>query len=92
MQSGSLKGIRVVDLSRVLAGPWAGQLLGDFGADVIKIERPGAGDDTRAWGPPWRGEPEPGVRPDAAYFTCANRNKRSKTCGLERSQSTSLKP
>jgi len=77
MQRGALEGIRVVDLSRVLAGPWAGQMLGDLGADVIKIERPGNGDDTRSWGPPWRGTPVEGMRPDAAYFTCANRNKRS---------------
>ncbi|HEX2138147.1 MAG TPA: CaiB/BaiF CoA-transferase family protein [Woeseiaceae bacterium] len=70
-----LEGIRVVDLSRILAGPWAAQLLADYGADVIKIERPGSGDDTRRWGPPWIGE-------DAAYFHCANRNKRSVTVDL----------
>jgi crotonobetainyl-CoA:carnitine CoA-transferase CaiB-like acyl-CoA transferase len=71
----ALSGIRVVDASRVLAGPWATQLLADLGADVIKVERPGTGDDTRSFGPPWfqgaNGERE------AAYFTCANRNKRS---------------
>jgi crotonobetainyl-CoA:carnitine CoA-transferase CaiB-like acyl-CoA transferase len=69
-----LDGIRVLDLSRVLAGPWCTQLLGDLGADVIKIERPGAGDDTRHWGPPWHGE---GDRRVAAYFLSANRGKRS---------------
>jgi formyl-CoA transferase len=69
-----LDGIRVLDLSRVLAGPWCTQLLGDLGADVIKIERPGAGDDTRHWGPPWHGE---GNRRVAAYFLSANRGKRS---------------
>jgi crotonobetainyl-CoA:carnitine CoA-transferase CaiB-like acyl-CoA transferase len=69
-----LAGIRVLDLSRVLAGPWAGQMLADYGADVLKVERPGMGDDTRSWGPPWWGEGEERV---AAYFICANRGKRS---------------
>ena len=72
--TGPLDGIRVLDLSRVLAGPWCTQLLGDLGADVIKIERPGAGDDTRHWGPPWHGEGDKRV---AAYFLSANRGKRS---------------
>ncbi len=73
---GPLDGVVVLDLSRVLAGPWATQVLADLGAEVIKIERPGAGDDTRNWGPPFtaRADGEPG---DAAYFLCANRNKRS---------------
>ena len=69
-----LAGVRVLDLSRVLAGPWAGQLLADYGADVIKVERPGAGDDTRAWGPPWW---TAGERTESAYYLCANRGKRS---------------
>jgi crotonobetainyl-CoA:carnitine CoA-transferase CaiB-like acyl-CoA transferase len=71
----ALHGVRVIDMSRVLAGPWATQLLADLGADVIKVERPGSGDDTRSFGPPWFEDGE-GVR-EAAYFTCANRNKRS---------------
>ncbi len=69
--NGALAGMRVLDLSRVLAGPWAAQTLGDLGADVIKIERPGTGDETRSWGPPFA------AGGDAAYFLCANRNKRS---------------
>lgn len=70
-----LNGVRVLDLSRVLAGPWATQLLADLGADVVKVERPGEGDDTRGWGPPWVEAPD-GER-EAAYFLCANRGKRS---------------
>ena len=62
-------------MSRVLAGPWAGQLLGDYGADVVKIERPGQGDDTRKWGPPWLGS-------ESAYFLSTNRNKRSVTVDI----------
>ncbi|MGH7108522.1 MAG: CaiB/BaiF CoA transferase family protein, partial [Acetobacteraceae bacterium] len=71
---GALAGLRVLDLSRVLAGPWASQLLGDLGAQVVKIERPGHGDDTRSWGPPFVGSPE---EKRSAYFLSANRNKRS---------------
>jgi crotonobetainyl-CoA:carnitine CoA-transferase CaiB-like acyl-CoA transferase len=76
MTHGPLAGVRVLDLSRVLAGPWATQTLADLGADVIKIERPGTGDDTRQWGPPFttRADGSPG---DAAYFLCANRGKKS---------------
>ncbi|MDZ7858094.1 CaiB/BaiF CoA-transferase family protein [Sphaerotilus sp.] len=73
----ALNGLKVLDLSRVLAGPWAGQMLADLGADVVKVERPGAGDDTRAWGPPWLKDADGRDTSDAAYFFCANRNKRS---------------
>jgi crotonobetainyl-CoA:carnitine CoA-transferase CaiB-like acyl-CoA transferase len=72
-----LAGIKVLDLSRVLAGPWASQLLGDLGADVVKVERAGSGDDTRAWGPPWLKDGEGNDTKESAYFLCANRNKRS---------------
>jgi len=77
-----LAGVRVLDLSRVLAGPWAGQLLADLGADVIKVERPGAGDDTRAWGPPTLKDEAGRDTGEAAYFLSANRNKRSVTIDL----------
>ena len=73
--AGPLSGLKVLDLSRVLAGPWASQILGDLGAEVWKIERPSAGDDTRTWGPPFV-QGANGVS-DAAYYLCANRNKRS---------------
>ncbi|SDP45954.1 Crotonobetainyl-CoA:carnitine CoA-transferase CaiB [Rhodoferax sp. OV413] len=73
---GALSHIRVLDLSRVLAGPWASQMLGDLGAEVIKIEQPGKGDDTRAWGPPFVTDAA-GQPVESAYFLCANRNKKS---------------
>jgi crotonobetainyl-CoA:carnitine CoA-transferase CaiB-like acyl-CoA transferase len=72
-----LNGIRVLDLSRVLAGPWAGQLLADLGADVVKVEKPRGGDDTRAWGPPYLKDASGRNTGEATYFLCANRNKRS---------------
>lgn len=74
--TGPLSGVRVLDLSRVLAGPWATQTLADLGAEVIKIERPGVGDDTRQWGPPFTTKAD-GSKGDAAYFLCANRGKKS---------------
>ncbi len=73
----ALAGVRVLDLSRVLAGPWCTQTLADLGADVIKIERPGSGDDTRAWGPPYLKDADGQDTTEAAYFLGANRNKRS---------------
>lgn len=82
LQPGALEGVRVLDLSRVLAGPWAGQLLADLGADVVKVERPGAGDDTRAWGPPWLNDPEGNSTGESAYYLSANRNKRSVTIDI----------
>jgi crotonobetainyl-CoA:carnitine CoA-transferase CaiB-like acyl-CoA transferase len=77
----ALDGIRVLDLSRVLAGPWCTQTLADLGADVIKIERPGSGDDTRTWGPPFLQDAS-GRDTEAAYYLGANRNKRSVTCDI----------
>ena len=78
----SLDGIRILDLSRVLAGPWCTQTLADLGADVLKIERPGSGDDTRTWGPPFLKTPDGGDSQEAAYYLGANRNKRSVTCDI----------
>lgn len=76
---GALSHLRVLDLSRVLAGPWAGQILADLGAEVIKVERPGSGDDTRAWGPPFLKDAAGENTSEAAYYLSANRNKRSVT-------------
>lgn len=76
MAGGALSHIKVLDLSRILAGPWSTQLLGDLGAEVIKVERPGVGDDTRSWGPPFLHNTD-GTPGDAGYFLCANRNKQS---------------
>ena len=78
--------IRVLDLSRVLAGPWCSQNLADLGADVIKIERPGAGDDTRAWGPPYAKDAEGNNTTEAAYYLAANRGKRSVTVDIASSE------
>ena len=78
----SLDGIRVLDLSRVLAGPWCTQTLADLGADVIKIERPHSGDDTRTWGPPFLKDAQGNDTQEAAYYLGTNRNKRSVTCDI----------
>jgi crotonobetainyl-CoA:carnitine CoA-transferase CaiB-like acyl-CoA transferase len=80
--AGPLAGYKVLDMSRILAGPWAGQLLADLGADVIKIERPKCGDDTRSWGPPYLKDREGNDTEDAAYFFCANRGKKSVTVDI----------
>ena len=82
-----LEGIKVLDLSRVLAGPWCTQLLADLGAEVIKVERPGSGDDTRHWGPPWHGE---GADRVAAYFLSANRGKRSAAIDFAKPEGAAL--
>ena len=79
---GPLAGIRVLDLTRVLAGPWAAQNLADLGAEVIKIERPKKGDDSRAFGPPWLKDAAGGETSESAYFACANRGKKSLTLDL----------
>ncbi|CAN7157617.1 CaiB/BaiF CoA-transferase family protein [Variovorax paradoxus] len=78
----ALDGIKVLDLSRVLAGPWCTQILADLGADVIKIERPGVGDDTRTWGPPFIKDADGNDTDQASYFTACNRNKRSVTVDM----------
>jgi crotonobetainyl-CoA:carnitine CoA-transferase CaiB-like acyl-CoA transferase len=88
--AGALAHLRVLDLSRVLAGPWCGQVLADLGADVIKVERPGAGDDTRTWGPPWMRAPDGSSSGEAAYFMAANRNKRSITVDVSRAQGQAI--
>ena len=84
-----LQSVRVLDLTRVLAGPWATQLLADLGAEVIKIERPGSGDDTRGWGPPFvDGDGRPGGV--SAYFLCTNRGKRSIAVDFETPEGRTL--
>ena len=77
MASGPLSGLRILDLSRILAGPTCTQLMGDYGADVIKIEKPGTGDDTRSWGPPFLGDDAGTTSGESAYYLSSNRNKRS---------------
>ena len=86
----SLDGIRVLDLSRVLAGPWCTQTLADLGADVIKVERPECGDDTRGWGPPFLKDNENELTKEAAYYLGTNRNKRSITCDIANPEGQAL--
>jgi crotonobetainyl-CoA:carnitine CoA-transferase CaiB-like acyl-CoA transferase len=87
---GALSHIRVLDLSRVLAGPWAGQILADLGAEVIKVERPGTGDDTRSWGPPFLKDSVGENTTEAAYYLAANRNKQSVTIDFTRPEGQKL--
>ena len=87
---GPLEGIRVLDLSRILAGPTCTQLLGDLGADIIKVERPGAGDDTRKWGPPYVRDADGGDTTESAYYLCANRNKRSLSVDMSQPRGRAL--
>lgn len=87
---GALSHVRVLDLSRVLAGPWAGQILADLGADVIKVERPVSGDDTRAWGPPFLKDAAGENTSEAAYYLSANRNKQSVTIDFTRAEGQAL--
>ena len=86
----ALPHIKVLDLSRVLAGPWCTQILADLGADVVKVERPGVGDDTRHWGPPFLKDAQGQETQHAAYYTCANRNKRSITVDLAHPEGQAL--
>ena len=87
---GALEGIRVLDLSRVLAGPWCGQILADLGAEVIKVERPKMGDDTRLWGPPWMKNDQGEDTREAAYYQSANRNKMSVAIDISTAEGQAL--
>src|SRR3974377_857537 len=80
--AGPLAHVRVLDLSRVLAGPWAGQNMADLGAEVIKVERPKTGDDSRAFGTPWKKDTQGRDTTDSAYYTSANRGKKSITVNI----------
>jgi len=88
--AGALDGVRIFDLTRILAGPSCTQMLGDLGADVIKVERPGAGDDTRKWGPPYVEDANGGETTESAYFLAANRNKRSVTIDIAKPEGQAL--
>src|SRR5687768_12375938 len=87
---GILEGIRVLDLTRVLAGPWATQNLADLGAEVIKVERPSHGDDTRTWGPPFLRDREGRETADAAYYLACNRGKKSVTLDIAKPEGRAL--
>src|SRR5687767_15480274 len=88
--TGALAGVRVLDLTRILAGPSCTQVLGDLGADVIKIERPGEGDDTRHWGPPYVEGKDGNPTRESAYYLSANRNKRSVAVDISRPEGQAL--
>jgi len=88
--TGPLQGFRVIDLSRILAGPWASQMLADLGAEVIKIERPGSGDDTRGWGPPYMPDQSGQATTEAAYFHGANRGKQSVCIDMSKPEGQAL--
>jgi crotonobetainyl-CoA:carnitine CoA-transferase CaiB-like acyl-CoA transferase len=88
--TGPMSGVRVLDLSRILAGPWASQMFADYGADVIKVERPGAGDDTRRFGPPWIHDRDTGEIVDAAYYAACNRGKRSVTLDIAKPEGQAI--
>ena len=90
MPPGALAAVKVLDLSRVLAGPWAGQTLGDLGADVVKVERPGTGDDSRAWGPPFLSDGQGRPTGESAYYLCTNRNKQSIAIDFTRPEGQAL--
>src|SRR5688572_5708528 len=85
-----LEGIRVLDMSRILAGPWVGQLLADLGAEVIKVERPGMGDDTRGWGPPFLKDRDGDETRESAYFLSANRGKKSLTLDISKPEGQAI--
>ena len=89
-RQGPLDGIRILDLSRVLAGPFCTQMLADLGAEVIKVERPGVGDETRTWGPPYVKDSEGADTTESAYYLCANRNKRSVTVDFSQPRGVAL--
>jgi crotonobetainyl-CoA:carnitine CoA-transferase CaiB-like acyl-CoA transferase len=88
--AGPLSGVRVLDISRVLAGPWATQMFADYGADVVKVERPGSGDDTRKFGPPWIRDRATGEIVDAAYFASCNRGKRSVALDITKAEGQAI--
>src|SRR6218665_3719046 len=89
-RTGPLSNIKVLDLSRILAAPWAGQILADLGAEVIKVERPGAGDDTRTWGPPFLKDADGQDTKEAGYYLAVNRGKKSITVSLDKPEGQAI--